>query len=140
MNRCHQVITELHEVLTHQRDAAETLEARLRAVELLLAAGESRFLALAVDEANDASERLAALELTRSLTLTAIGAPAEVTASEVVAAVGGEDAVRFANLVDDLRAAIGRVTVRREQVRALLVAAQTAGEQRLALAGAAQLV
>lgn len=134
------MISELHEVLAHQRDAAETLEARLRAVELLLAAGEPRFLALAVDEANDASERLAALELTRSLTLTAIGAPAEVTASDVAVAVGGEDGMRFANLVDDLRAAVGRIAVRREQVRALLSAAQTEGEQRIALAGAAQLV
>jgi hypothetical protein len=32
------------------------------------------------------------------------------------------------------------VTVRREQVRALLALAQAEGEQRLALAGAAQLV
>jgi hypothetical protein len=133
------MIAELHEVLTHQRDAAARLEARLRAVELLLAAGEPRFLALAVDEANDAAERLAALEITRALTLAAAGAPAEVTASEIVASVGDERAAGFAALVEELRAGIGRVTVRREQVRALLSVARTEGEQRLALAGAAQL-
>jgi hypothetical protein len=126
-NRCSPVIDELHEVLAHQRDAAQALEGRLRAVELLLAAGEPRFLALAVDEATAASERLAALEVTRALTLTALGAPVDVTASEVVDAAGGEASLPFVGLVADLRATIGRVTVRREQVRALLAAAQAGG-------------
>jgi hypothetical protein len=134
------VIAELHDVLTHQRDAAVTLEARLRALELLLAAGEPRFLSLAVDEANDAAERLAALELTRVLTLTAIGAPPDVSARDVTEAVGGEAALPFASLVDELRAVVARIAVRREQVRGLLAVAQAEGEQRIALAGAAQLV
>jgi hypothetical protein len=134
------VIAELHEVLARQRDAAETLEARLRAIELLLAAGEPRFLPLAVDEANDAAERLAALELTRVLTLSSIGAPADVSAREVADAAGGETAVSFAAVVEELRSAVARVTVRRERVRGLLVSAQAEGERRIVLAGAAELV
>lgn len=134
------MIAELHDVLAHERDAAETLEARLRAVELLLAAGEPRFLPLAVDEANDAAERLAALELTRVLTLSSIGAPPDVSAREVAAAVSGDAALPFAALVDELRDVVARVSVRREQVRRLLAIAQAEGEQRLNLAGAAQLV
>lgn len=134
------MIAELHDVLARQRDAAVTLEGRLRAIELLLAAGEPRFLSLAVDEANDASERLAALELTRVLTLTTIGAPPDVSAREVADAVGGDAALPFAALVDELRAVVARVTVRRERVRGLLSIAQAEGEQQIALAGAAQLV
>jgi hypothetical protein len=134
------VIAELHDVLSHQRDAAVTLEARLRAVELLLAAGEPRFLGLAVDEANDAAERLAALEMTRAMTLVATGVPVDVTASDLAGALPGEQAGRFTDLVDELRTVIGRVSVRREHVRRLLSLAHTEGEQRLAMAGAAQLV
>lgn len=108
------MIAELHEILARQRDAAEILEARLVAIELLLAAGERRFLPLAVDEATDAAERLAALELTRVLMLSSIGAPADVSACEVAAATGGDAAVSFTAAANELRGAIGRVTLRRE--------------------------
>ncbi len=134
------MIDELQDVLRHQRDAAVALEGRLRAIELLLSSGEPRFLSLAVDEANDAAERLAALELTRVLTLSSIGAPVDVSAREVIGAVGGDRGLPFAALVDELRAVIGRVAIRREQVQRLLAVVQAEGEQRINLAGAAQLV
>ena len=131
------MIDDLTLVVGRQCDAAEVLEARLRALELLLHAGEQRFLAMAVDEVEDASERLAALELTRSLAMAAIGAPDDLTASDVVAAVADERGTIFAERVDRLRGAVARVTVSRERIRRLVLDAQADGQRRLAVAGVA---
>lgn len=131
------MIDDLTSVLSHQLDAAVALESRLRTVELLVEAGEHRFLAMAVEEVVAASERLAALELTRSMLLAGIGAPDDVRGTELADAVTGDAALRFTEVLADLRAAVGRVTVRRERARHLLEAVRDDGRAQLVAAGVA---
>ncbi len=131
------MIDDLTSVLQRQLDAASALERRLRATELLIENGEHRFLAMAVDEVTTASDRLAALELTRTLLLRGIGAPDEVSGSELADAVDGDAALRFTDALAALRTAVARVTVRRERVRHLLESARDEGRARLETAGVA---
>lgn len=130
------MIDDLTMVLRRQHDAASDLERRLRALELLVEAGEHRFLGMAVDDVDVASERLAALELTRALLLRAIDAPDELSADEIADAVDGESALRFTDAVAALRQAVARVTLRRERVRHLLVEARDGGRAQLVAASA----
>lgn len=131
------MIDDLTAVLHHQLDAAVALESRLRTVELLIEAGEHRFLAMAVDEVVEASDRLAALELTRTMLLAAIDAPDDVRGSDLCDAVSGDAALRFTRALADLRVAVGRVTVRRERARHLLESIRADGRARLVAAGVA---
>jgi hypothetical protein len=121
------LIDDLTLVLGRQCDAAVALEGRLCALELLVEAGEVRFVARAVDEVTAAADRLAALELTRNLTLSALGVPVDVRATAVAAAVPAERAGPFTARVDELRATVARVSVRRERVRQLAGSAHDRG-------------
>ncbi len=85
------MIDELSRVLRRETEAAIALEARLRALELIVTAGEHRFVSLALDEMEAASERLAALELTRVLALATAGLPLDAVASELVAGITDPD-------------------------------------------------
>ena len=85
------MIEEVQELLQRQVEAMTVLEGRLRAVELLAAAGQHRFLARAMDELDIASERLAALELGRSMTLTSLGLSPELSPAELAVAVDDHD-------------------------------------------------
>lgn len=131
------VLDDLTRVLRHQCDAAHDLEGRLRRLELLVQAGEERFLSLAVDEVHDASERLAALELTRSLSLVAATGADQVAASEVAAGAPVEVAERFTTRVAELRARVERIEELRGRLTSVLHEVREEGQHRLATAGVA---
>jgi hypothetical protein len=127
------LIDDLTLVLGRQCEAAVALEGRLRALELLVEAGEGRFVARGVDEVIAAADRLAALELTRNLALSTIGAPVEVSASVVAAAAPADRARPFITRVDELRATVARVRMRRDHVRHLVESARVGGGGRSAV-------
>jgi hypothetical protein len=112
---------ELVALLQRQREALELLESRLRALELLVAADEQRFVAAALDELEDASERLAALELGRVLVLGSAGYGPDLAAEELVREVADADvAARFVAVVDGMRLAVARVGIARERALAVI--------------------
>lgn len=115
------MIEELTELLHRQVGAMETVESRLRVVELLVAAGEQRFVTPALDDLDRAAERLAALELGRTMVIAGAGLPAETAATDLVGAVrtsGDEEgAERLISVVDRLRGAAARVAELQERTR-----------------------
>jgi hypothetical protein len=135
---------ELVALLQRQREALELVEARLRALELLVAADEQRFIASALDELEVASERLAALELGRVLVLGSAGFPPDVSAEELLVGLGAVDGDdegaldlgRFAGILEALRVAVARVAIARERAMAVLGPGADATRQRLVAAGA----
>lgn len=78
------MIDELTQLLERQTEAISALEARMRALELVVAAEEHRFLSIALEELETASERLAALELSRSLAFSAAGIPADASPDDLL--------------------------------------------------------
>jgi hypothetical protein len=126
------VLDELVELLDRQTAAVTALEGRLRALELVVAAGEQRFVTLALDELERASEQLAGLELTRVLALATAGLPADVTASDLTATFAQrEDATRLHDATEELRVSMRRVLDARE--RATVVVATTSQDARTRL-------
>lgn len=115
------MIDELVDLLHREAAAADHVAARTRALELIVAAGERRFLGMALDELESASERLSGLELTRSLTFVAAGLSPDMSAAELVAAVAdpGERSMLQA-AIDDLREATGRLTDARTRATAVI--------------------
>ena len=112
---------ELYQLLHRQTVAVETLESRLRALELVIAADERRFVAVALDELESASEQLSALELTRSLALTAAGMSPDISARELLAGIHDEgDRALLAGVVDRLRQASERLEDARERARTVV--------------------
>lgn len=107
-------------VLQRELDAVLGVERRLRSLELLLAAGDDHLVEPAVDEASAAIERLAAVELTRCLSLTSAGLAPDLGVEQLRAHVPSEAGDRYDHLVGQLRAAAGRVAVRVEHVRSRL--------------------
>lgn len=117
------MIDELCDVIRRETDAAIALEGRLRALELIVAADEQRFVALALDEMEMAAEHLAALELTRVLALSTAGLAVDVSARDLVADVADPDAgERMSQLVAGLAVAAERLGDAR--LRAELVVAE----------------
>ena len=99
----------LMELLGRQVDAAGVLEARLRVLELLVAAGEQHLMMQALDEVETASETLSGLELTRTLALMSAGYPADTSAAELIAspnAMDGTDDDALRTRIADLRRAM----------------------------------
>ncbi len=125
------MIDDLTLILSRQCEAAMALEGRLHALELLVSAGEDRFVARAIDQVTAAADRLAALELARNLTLSTIGAPVDISATAVAAAVPAERAAPFTARVAELSASVVRVSLRRERVRRLVESAHASGRDRL---------
>ncbi|MTV27362.1 hypothetical protein FTX61_18365 [Nitriliruptoraceae bacterium ZYF776] len=119
-------------LLRRELEALELVERRLGAIELLVTAGEVRFLAMATDEATAAMEQLAALELGRGIALSAAGLDPDVSLDRLAAAAPQELAGVFTSLTGQLRAAAGRLAIRRERVRALVEGAAEDGRTRLA--------
>lgn len=112
---------ELYQLLHRQTVAVETLESRLRALELVIAADERRFVAVALDELESASEQLSALELTRSLALTAAGMSPDISARELLAGIHDEgDRALLAGVIDRLRQASERLEDARERARTVV--------------------
>ena len=120
---------ELYQLLHRPTLAVETLEGRLRALELVIAADERRFVAVALDELERASEQLSALELTRSLALTAAGMSPDISARELLAGIHDEgDRALLAGVIDRLRQASERLEDARERTR--VVVGRSASELR----------
>jgi hypothetical protein len=121
MGRTHQarqtearVIDEVIELLRREEAAMTVVESRLRAIELLAAAGQERFVAIAFDELDAASERLAGLELGRVLVLAGAGLPADLAAADLPEALGVERG-RLQPVLDDLARAATRLTEARDR-------------------------
>lgn len=115
------MIEELYQLLHRQTVAVETLEGRLRALELVVAADERRFVAVALDELESASEQLSALELTRSLALTTAGMHPDISARELLASIHDEaERTLLAGVIDRLRQATERLEEARERTRVVV--------------------
>ncbi|MCC5949522.1 MAG: hypothetical protein JJT89_13815 [Nitriliruptoraceae bacterium] len=130
------MIEQLCELLRRQAACATELERRLRALELISAAGEHRFVSLALDEVQASSEQLAALELSRSLTLSAAGLDPDVAASALA------EQVRDASAREELREAVAVLHEATTQMvdakaRAEAVVRRSAQENQTRLAAAA---
>ena len=131
------MVDQLVSLLQRQLVAMELVEARLRTLELLVAADEQRFVAAALDELEDASERLAALELGRALTLDAAGFPPDVRAEDLLDAADEPTLVSgFRQVVDELRAVSSRVAAARDRTHAVTAPMASRLQTRLAAAGA----
>jgi hypothetical protein len=131
------MIDQLCEVLRRQAEAAEQVEARLRAVELIAAAGEQRFIGIALDELESAGERLAALELTRTLTLSSAGLPMDVTATELCDAVLDDDeADGLRDVIASLAVAVDRLEDAKRRTQHVVASATQTNSRRLAAASA----
>jgi hypothetical protein len=131
------VIDELVELLHRQASAAEVVAARTRALELVVAAGERRFLGIAVDELEVAVERLSGLELARSLSVVSAGLPADLRADDLLEQVRDpEERERLASAIEELREASTRLEDVRERAEAVAkhAAADTRARQQAAQA------
>jgi hypothetical protein len=128
---------ELITLMRRQVEALELVEARLRALELLVAADEQRFVAAALDEVEAASERLAALELGRVLSLSTAGYGPDTPASELLSGCEDPDLTqRFTAIVEGLQLAVARVGAARERALAVVGSMAEELQERLELAGA----
>jgi hypothetical protein len=131
------MIDELCEVLRRQAQAAEQVEARLRAVELIAAAGEQRFIGIALDELESAGEQLAALELTRTLALSSAGLPMDVTATELCDAVLDDDeAEHLRDVIASLALAVDRLEDAKRRTHQVVASATQTNTRRIAAASA----
>lgn len=111
---------QLVSLLQRQVAALDAVESRLRALELLLAADEQRFVTQAMAELEQATERLAALELGRALVLTSAGLDVDAPASVLATRVDEDVAGIFQEVVERLRTATQRVGDARERAYAAL--------------------
>lgn len=126
------MIDQLVTLLQRETDATGLLERRLRALELVVAAGEQRFVGLAVDELEQAAEALSALELTRALALSTAGLSPDVSATDLTERVSdADDAALLGRAIGALRAASQRLVEAR--ARAHQVVATNARENRTRL-------
>ena len=125
---------ELVQLLERQTGAVRSLEARMRALELLVAAREQRFVSVALEELEQAAEHLAALELGRVMVMESAGFGADVRASQLVEAADPDVAGQLRTCIDDLRVATDRLADARE--RAMAVTGQGAQEIRRRLEAA----
>lgn len=125
------VVEELAELLRREADALSRLESRLRALELVVAADEQRFVSLALEELEDASEQLAGLELARVLALSAAGYGPDVTAETLLTSDRNHER-RLADAVEQLRDAMRGAVDARE--RAVAVVSHGGGGTRTRLA------
>jgi hypothetical protein len=131
------VIDELCDVLRRETEAATALEGRLRALELIVAADEQRFVSLALDEMEVAAEHLAALELTRVLTLSTAGIPVDVAARDLVAGVADVEAgERMRDVVAALSSAMERLSDARHRAAVVVAGGSRTSRDRLYAANA----
>lgn len=119
----------LCDVLHRQVAAMEQLEGRLRAIELIVAAGHDRFLGLAVDDYNAAAERLAALEIARNVALVDAQLPLDATADDIIAALDDRDG-RVATAVDAVRNAAETVADAQQRARGVVTDAASRSRAR----------
>ncbi|HSK21911.1 MAG TPA: hypothetical protein VK906_01980 [Egicoccus sp.] len=122
---------QLVSLLQRQVAALDAVESRLRALELLLAADEQRFVSQAMAELEQATERLAALELGRALVLSSAGLDVDAPARELEARVDEDVAGLFHEVVERLRTATERVGDARTRAYAALAPGAEDLRQRL---------
>lgn len=122
---------ELVQLLERQTGAVRSLEGRLRALELLVAAREQRFVSFALEELEQAAEHLAALELGRAMVMDTAGFGADVRASQLVEAADPELAGQLRTCIDELRVATDRLIDARERAMAVTVQGARDVRQRL---------
>lgn len=125
------MLQQLADLLLREAAAADTVTARTRALELVAAAGERRFLGMALDELETATERLSGLELARTLTMVTAGLSPETTATDLVASAGGDDRLLLERSVDELRQATDRLTDARHRATAAIGSASANTRARL---------
>lgn len=130
------MLEQLVDLLHREAEAADMVAARTRALELIAAAGERRFLGMALDELEAATERLSGLELARSLTMMTAGFPADITATELVARFDGDPASPVARAIDELRQSSTRLSDARDRASAAIGHAAAATRARLSAAEA----
>ena len=118
------MIEELAQLLERQTAAIETLEARLRAMELVVAAEEHRFVSIALEELETASEQLAALELTRTLAFAAAGLDPDARPDDLLGHVESRYDRGYVEVVrvrlDDARRATARLLEAHERATAVV--------------------
>jgi ABC-type molybdate transport system ATPase subunit len=126
------VIDELVTLLQRQAEASAVLERRLRELELIVAAGEHRFVTLALEEMEQAAERVSSLELGRVLALSAAGFPPDVHSRDLIAAARDDhEAAVLTHAVAGLKDATERLAAAR--ARAYQVVGQQARDTRTRL-------
>lgn len=129
------MIEELYRLLSRQVAAVNAIESRLRALELVVAADERRFVAMALDELESASEDLAALEVARSMAMMAAGLSPDLTARDLLTRIEEpDDRALLANVIDQLRGATWRLEDARERTRQIVGRATVELRSRLSVA------
>ncbi|MFP4149831.1 MAG: hypothetical protein ACLFV0_10120 [Nitriliruptoraceae bacterium] len=129
------MIEELYRLLTRQVAAVDAIESRLRALELVVAADERRFVAIALDELEAASEDLAALEVARSMAMLSEGLSPDMNATDLLARIPDpEDRALLASVIDQLRGATWRLEEARERTRQIVGRATVELRSRLSVA------
>lgn len=88
------------ELLQRLTGALEHLEARLRALELIIASGNHRFVGLAVDEVDLAAQHVASLELSRVMAWSAAGFAPDISAAQLVAGLGSHHPQAIATIAE----------------------------------------
>jgi|SRR6056297_1368674 len=129
------MIEELYRLLTRQVAAVDAIESRLRSLELVVAADERRFVAIALDELESASEDLAALEVARSLAMMTAGFSPDLSATDMLARIPDEDdRALLAKVIDQLRDSTWRLEEARERTRQIVGRATVELRSRLSVA------
>lgn len=129
------MIEDLYRLLTRQVAAVDAIESRLRALELVVAADERRFVAIALDELESASEDLAALELARSLAMMSAGLSPDLSATDLLARIpDADDRALLASVIDQLRGSTWRLEEARERTRQIVGRATVELRSRLSVA------
>lgn len=121
---------ELVQLIRREAEAARTLAMRMRALELVVAAGFDRFLGFAVDDLDAAAGNLEALELSRAMALVTAGFEPDVAADDVLAVVDDRDRA-LSHAVEELATAMDEVERTRERSRTVLGTAARGARARL---------
>ncbi len=121
---------EFVQLIRREADAARVLAMRMRALELVVAAGFDRFLGFAVDDLDAAADNLEALELSRTVALVTAGFEPDAPAGEVVSELDGRDGA-LAHAVDELATAMDDVERTRDRARHVLGTAARGTRARL---------
>lgn len=128
------MIEQFVDLLRRQREAAGLLEARLRALELIVAAGEQHFLGFALDEVESASEALAGLELARTLVLSTAGLSPDATARDVLGRFEGRGHPQLQELpvaIEELREGTQRLSDAQRRAVTIVREASTDSRRRI---------
>lgn len=131
---------DIHQVLHRVIDAVRRVEGRLRCLELIVAAGHDRFVGLAVDEYEQAAERLRVLEVTRSMAFVGAGLSEDAGADDVIRRFDDADG-NLAHTIEELRHATGDLDATRRRTHDVVARASSRvrarSDARQLLAGAA---